>query len=141
MKRQNISSMKPRRLERRIWNELKLFLLFGGEYMTDEKMEYPASIYEFLLDYSFKDEDEIYTNGSLLIPTNRVKQAIEHYFENKALEVELLTDKEQRIFLKAMSREREICKQLDDEYDDKNTTVSLVKICNEIERKVKKIWE
>lgn len=109
--------------------------------MTDEKMEYPASIYEFLLDYSFKDEDEIYTNGSLLIPTNRVKQAIEHYFENKALEVELLTDKEQRIFLKAMSREREICKQLDDEYDDKNTTVSLVKICNEIERKVKKIWE
>lgn len=59
----------------------------------------------------------------------------------KALKIELLTDKEQRIFLKAMSREREICKQLDDEYDDKNTTVSLVKVCNEIERKVKKIWE
>ena len=59
----------------------------------------------------------------------------------KALEVEYLTDKEQRIFLKAMSREREICKQVDDEYDDENTTVSLVKVCNEIERKVKKIWE
>ena len=56
-------------------------------------------------------------------------------------DIELLTDKEQRIFLKAMSREREICKQLDDEYNDENTTVSLVKVCNEIERKVKKIWE
>ena len=55
--------------------------------------------------------------------------------------IELLTDREQRIFLKAMSREREICKRLDDEYDDKNTTVSLVKVCNEIERKVKQIWE
>ena len=56
-------------------------------------------------------------------------------------DIELLTDKEQRIFLKAMSRERDICKQLDDEYNDENTTVSLVEICNEIERKVKKIWE
>ena len=56
-------------------------------------------------------------------------------------DIELLTDKEQRIFLKAMSREREICKQMDDEYNDENTTVSLVKVCNEIERKVKKIWE
>ena len=56
-------------------------------------------------------------------------------------DIELLTDKEQRIFLKAMSREREICKQLDKEYNDENTTVSLVVVCNEIERKVKKIWE
>ena len=49
--------------------------------MTNEEMEFSDSIYEFLLDYSFKDEEEVYTNGSLLIPTFRVKQAIEHYFE------------------------------------------------------------
>ena len=49
--------------------------------MTNEEMEFPDSIYEFLLDYSFKDEEEVYTNGSLLIPTFRVKQALEHYFE------------------------------------------------------------
>lgn len=59
----------------------------------------------------------------------------------KALEIELLTDKEQRIFLKAISREREVCQRVDDEYSDDDSKVSLVKVCNSIERKVKKIWE
>ena len=59
----------------------------------------------------------------------------------KALEIELLTDKEQRIFLKAINREREVCQKVDDEYSDNDSKVSLVKVCNSIERKVKKIWE
>jgi len=59
----------------------------------------------------------------------------------KALEIELLTDKEQRIFLKAINREREVCQKIDDEYSDDDSKVSLVKVCNSIERKVKKIWE
>ncbi len=57
---------------------------------------------------------------------------------------EPLTDKEQRIFLAAMSREEKVCKQVDDEcrncrepYED-----SLVRICHEITRKVKgALWE
>jgi hypothetical protein len=59
----------------------------------------------------------------------------------KALDIELLTDTEQRIFLKAMSREREICQKVDNQFLDDDSTVSLVKVCNSIERKVKKIWE
>lgn len=59
----------------------------------------------------------------------------------KALEIELLTDTEQRIFLKAIDREREVCQRVDDEYSDDDSKVSLVKVCNSIERKVKKIWE
>lgn len=59
----------------------------------------------------------------------------------KALEIELLTDTEQRIFLKAINREREVCQRVDDEYSDDDSKVSLVKVCNSIERKVKKIWE
>ena len=59
----------------------------------------------------------------------------------KALEIELLTDKEQRIFLKAINREREVCQKVDDEYADDDSKISLVKVCNSIERKVKKIWE
>ena len=59
----------------------------------------------------------------------------------KALEIELLTDTEQRIFLKAISREREVCQRVDDEYSDDDSKVSLVRVCNSIERKVKKIWE
>ena len=59
----------------------------------------------------------------------------------KALEIELLTDTEQRIFLKAINREREVCQKVDDEYSDDDSKVSLVRVCNSIERKVKKIWE
>lgn len=59
----------------------------------------------------------------------------------KALEIELLTDKEQRIFLKAINREREVGQKVDDEYSDNDSKVSLVRVCNSIERKVKKIWE
>ena len=55
----------------------------GKSMASGEQMVFPESIYEFLLDYSFKDEDEVYSNGILLIPTFRVKQAIEHYYEEK----------------------------------------------------------
>ena len=52
--------------------------------MEGEKMNFPISPYEFLLDYSIKDEKEVYTNGALLIPTFRAKQAFEHYFEKQS---------------------------------------------------------
>ena len=52
---------------------------------------------------------------------------------------EPLTDKEQRIFLAAMSREEKVCKQVDDECRDCRETYedSLVGTCHEITRKVK----
>lgn len=50
-----------------------------------------------------------------------------------------LTDKEQRIFLAAMEREEKACKQVDDECRDCREPYedSLVRVCREIERKVK----
>jgi len=42
-------------------------------------MNFPKTIIEFLHDYSFKDEEEIYTNGSKLIQVFRVIQALEYY--------------------------------------------------------------
>lgn len=42
-------------------------------------MEFPKIMKEFIDNYSFKDSDEVYTNGSMLIQTYRVEQAIEHY--------------------------------------------------------------
>lgn len=52
---------------------------------------------------------------------------------------ESLTDKEQRIFLAAMTREEKVCKQVDEEWRDCRETHddSLVRTCHEIERKVK----
>lgn len=43
-------------------------------------MNLPKTPIEFLKLYEFKDDKEIYTNGSMLIPTFRVYQMIERYF-------------------------------------------------------------
>lgn len=46
-------------------------------------MHFPDTIQEFIKDYSFKDTEEVYTNGSELIPVFRVMQAIEHYINKE----------------------------------------------------------
>ena len=51
--------------------------------------------------------------------------------------LEPLTDKEQRIFLAAIERERKVCKEVDDQYTHEPYEVLLTKVCSEIERKVK----
>ena len=43
-----------------------------------EKMEFPETFDEFAEQYGFKDEKQIYTNGTELIPVFRAKQWIEH---------------------------------------------------------------
>lgn len=55
-------------------------------------------------------------------------------------ELEPLTDPEQRIFLAAMGREMEVCKEFDEQYPYKEPYKdSLVRVCREIERKVKSV--
>lgn len=49
--------------------------------MSSDRMEFPRTPEEFCEQYSFFDKDEVYTNGSLLIPVFRVEQMVEHYFE------------------------------------------------------------
>lgn len=44
-----------------------------------EMMYFPDDPNEFLEQYSFKDKQEVYTNGAELIPVFRVKQMLEHY--------------------------------------------------------------
>lgn len=56
----------------------------------------------------------------------------------KALEVEPLTDIEQRIFLAAMSREEKVCKEVCADGEG----VDLVAVCHRIEKKVKTaLWK
>ena len=42
-------------------------------------MMFPATWEEYLKDYEFKDSEEVYTNGSMLIQSFRVRQMMEHY--------------------------------------------------------------
>lgn len=44
-----------------------------------DMMNFPKRWEDFLHDYEFEDARMIYTNGSRLIPSFRVKQMMEHY--------------------------------------------------------------
>lgn len=44
-----------------------------------DAMSFPNTFEEFIHEYEFKDEEEIYTNGTNLIPSFRVIQAWDHY--------------------------------------------------------------
>ena len=44
-----------------------------------DMMNFPKRWEDFLHDYEFEDARRIYTNGSKLIPSFRVKQMMEHY--------------------------------------------------------------
>jgi len=61
--------------------------------------------------------------------------------EEPPVQTEPLTDYEQRIFLAAMGKERTVCKKLTDEWDgmklDVPCPVNLLRLCAEVERKVK----
>lgn len=46
-----------------------------------DMMNFPKTPLEFVKSYKFKDSDEIYTNGSELIPVFRVEQMLEHYYK------------------------------------------------------------
>lgn len=52
----------------------------------NEQMEFPETFEEFAKEYGFKDDKEVYTNGSDLIPIFRVKQWLEH--DNKLRRIE-----------------------------------------------------
>lgn len=64
-----------------------------------ECMMFPDDWAKFLEDYSFLDSEEVYTNGSRLIPTFRVEQMMEHYLRKAVADkwipvTERLPDKE-----------------------------------------------
>ena len=46
--------------------------------MDNEEMTFPNTFSEFVNLYKFKDTEEIYTNGSDLIPVFRVMQWMKH---------------------------------------------------------------
>lgn len=59
-----------------------------------DKMEFPKTIEAFVGNYSFRDSDEVYTNGAELIPVFRVAQALEHYLpEIKSMAVNQFVEK------------------------------------------------
>lgn len=43
------------------------------KYITDEEK---LKIIDFIIDYSFKDKQQVYTNGTILVPLFRVLDAI-----------------------------------------------------------------
>ena len=71
---------KLRDLEYTTLNLIKDGSLPPMEEESMECMEFPNDIKDFIKNYSFKDKEERYTNGSMLIPVFRVEQMLEYYF-------------------------------------------------------------
>lgn len=61
---------------------------YAKEDPKGEKMEFPATFAEFVESYKIIDVEEVYTNGSDLIPVIRVQQWMAHLLEevNDAIE-------------------------------------------------------
>lgn len=45
-----------------------------------EQMAFPENLIDAINGYSFRDSNEIYTNGIELIPVFRVYQILDHYY-------------------------------------------------------------
>jgi len=50
----------------------------------EEMMDFPKTWEEFVEYYGFRDEEQVYTNGSVLIPVFRVEQWLEHIKNRRA---------------------------------------------------------
>lgn len=66
--------------------------------MSGDMMIFPETWDEFERDYGFTDTEQIYTSGSRLIQSYRVKQWLEHIEKSKTYEVEVL-DKALELFI------------------------------------------
>lgn len=118
-----------------------------------------------LSEYYYKTDDERYDLALAIsrVPTADVveKERYDILFEHANIlaeemrkyqnadvperNVEKLTDSEQRIFLSAIGKEKTLCQNIEKLWDDLHLSsdddLDLVKVCDEIERKVKKaLW-
>jgi len=55
-----------------IKNDISVKSRLDATTLTDEQLK----IIDFIIDYSFKDKQQVYTNGSILVPLFRVLDAI-----------------------------------------------------------------
>jgi hypothetical protein len=63
-------------------------------------MMFPKNWEKFIEDYSFKDKEEVYTNGTVLVPVFRIEQMVEHYFNNAWIPVsERLPEQGQEVII------------------------------------------
>ena len=111
-----------------------------------EQMDFPNTFDEFAKDYGFKDKNEIYTNGSELIPVFRVKQWLEHIAITKNdLGVDCVSRKE--VFETIDDCNRDGLKGIFCSYDDgerfkeyiKNLSPITPQLSSELEKNSKKL--
>ena len=68
-----LNNLKRNKMTREeIKNDISVKSRLSGMTLTDEQLK----IIDFIIDYSFKDNQEIYTNGTILVPLYRVLDAI-----------------------------------------------------------------
>lgn len=88
---------------------------------------------------ALNDEFTITGKTNAIVVQDYIRRVNNRLHALPSAQPEPLTDKEQRIFLAAMGREEDVCKQVDAEWRDCREPYedSLVRTCREIIRKVK----
>ena len=83
-------------------------------------MSFPPTWQDFVAQYQFRDSEEVYTNGSKLVPVFRIEQMMEHYHERIEKENERLVIKLNAEHIARQNTEienarlRNLCKKLYD---------------------------
>ena len=65
-----------------------------------EMMDFPERWEDFLESCSFKDKEELYTNGAKLIPTFRVEQMMDHYMPRYYHPLDRMPKEDTKVLLK-----------------------------------------
>ena len=82
--------------------------------------------------------DSLHMHLMYRMGTDSNKKRLDEWINNlPSAQPEPLTDKEQRIFLAAMEREKKVCEEIDRNYVREPYEDSLMQVCREIIRKVK----
>lgn len=99
----------------------------------DDCMSFPPTWQDFVAQYQFRDTEEVYTNGSKLIPVFRIEQMMEHYHEhieeeNAKLKAQVEALKDYAHALELCLGESQLCEYcpssgFDFEHDDIHCTV------------------
>lgn len=117
----------------------------NGEICIDGLISLPTARSESLTNDDFEfirihlnAQKERLCNQSRWKEAEEYQHVIDRLIGFASAQPEPLTDKEQRIFLAAMEREEDVCKEVDEKYPYKEPYEdSLIRICREIRRKVK----
>ena len=100
-----------------------------------DRMEFPNTMKEFIDGFSFKDSEEVYTNGAELIPVFRVEQGFERYA--KEIRTKAIDEFAEMLKEKYEEHNFDLCLRQNDYYSYSNSCMLFESYIDEIAEQMK----